>query len=171
MQDLKDTFFWTLRNRIAAGNPARTVVVRGIQRPGVLVEENELPTAQVPADVFLMSWTGMRVDDAGAVPLVGMTCSIRYGTDGNSGMGGMDRGRLMGAMDSELGAALGGTALRNVRKVDYSGLAAASGDGAAVAMGTNVFWGELMFGPVGRVGERLERVATVEVFGFVEVGS
>jgi hypothetical protein len=71
MQDTKDTFFATLRNRIAAGNPARTIVVRGIQRPGVLVVENELPTAWVPPDVFLMSWTGMRVDHTGAVVMVG----------------------------------------------------------------------------------------------------
>jgi hypothetical protein len=175
MQDTKDTFFATLRNRIAAGNPARTVIVRGIQRPGVLVVENELPTAWVPPDVFLMSWTGMRVDNTGAVPLVAMTCSIRYGTDGDADTGGMDRGRLMGAMYAELGMALGagpqGVAVRNVRKVNYAGLAAASGTGVAVAMETNIFWGDVAFGPVVMVGERLERTATVDVFGFVEAGS
>ena len=30
MQDTKDTFYVTLRDRIAAGNPARTVIVRGV---------------------------------------------------------------------------------------------------------------------------------------------
>ena len=42
MQSAKDTFYVTLRDRLAALNPARTVVVRGMVRPGVLVEENEL---------------------------------------------------------------------------------------------------------------------------------
>jgi hypothetical protein len=42
MQRAKDTFYITLRDRIAALNPARTVLVRGVVRPAVLVEENEL---------------------------------------------------------------------------------------------------------------------------------
>ena len=29
MQSLKDTFFVTMRNRVAAGNAARVVVIRG----------------------------------------------------------------------------------------------------------------------------------------------
>ena len=129
MQDTKDTFYVTLRDRVAAGNPGRTVVVRGVTRPGVLVEENELPMTGVPPDVFLVSWTGMRVDRAGVSPLVALTCSIRYGTDGNASSGGMDRGRLLAAMDAELGTALGagvaGMGTRNVRKLSYAGIEAA----------------------------------------------
>ena len=45
MQNAKDTFYTTLQSRLAAMNPARTIVVRGVVRPGTLVDENELPTA------------------------------------------------------------------------------------------------------------------------------
>ena len=34
MQNAKDTFYVTLRDRLAAVNPARTMVVRGVTRPG-----------------------------------------------------------------------------------------------------------------------------------------
>jgi hypothetical protein len=174
MQDTKDTFYVTLRNRIAAANPARTVVVRGVTRPGVLVEENELPAAWSPVDVFVLRWGGVVVDLSGARPLVKLTCAIRYGTDGDAAVGGMDRGRLLAGMDAELAAALGaglsGVGARNVKKVNYSGLAASSGTGVAVTLETNIFWGDVAFGPAVAVGERLERVATVEVFGYVEAG-
>ncbi len=172
MQATKDTFYVTLRDRVAAANPARTVVVRGVTRPGVLVEENELPSGFVPADVFSLRWTEVTVDEAGAVPLVSLTCSIRYGTDGDAGVGGMDRGRLLAAMDAELAGALGagaqGVGLRNVKKMDYRRLVGSSGTGTAGTLGTNVFWGDVAFGPAVMAGERLERVATVVVFGFVE---
>ena len=58
MQNAKDTFYVTLRDRLAALNPARTMVVRGVTRPGVLVEENELVSAYEPVDVFCLRWTG-----------------------------------------------------------------------------------------------------------------
>ncbi len=70
MENARDTFYVTLRNRLAALNPGRTVVVRGVVRPGVLVEENELATAFQPVDTFCLHWTGMRVDTVGALPLV-----------------------------------------------------------------------------------------------------
>ena len=34
MQNAKDTFYMTLRDRLAAVNPARTMVLRGVTRPG-----------------------------------------------------------------------------------------------------------------------------------------
>ena len=49
MQNAKDTFYELLRGRLAALNPDRTVVVRGVVRPGVLVEENELVSTVNPA--------------------------------------------------------------------------------------------------------------------------
>jgi hypothetical protein len=45
MQNARDTFYVRLRDRLAAVNPARTMVLRGVTRPGVLVEENELASA------------------------------------------------------------------------------------------------------------------------------
>ena len=162
MQNARDTFYVTLRDRLAAVNPARTMVVRSVVRPGLLVEENELASATAPADVFRLRWTGLRVDAKGALPLVVMVCEIRYATDGNAGNGGMDRGRLLGAMDAELAAAVNAEP-RNVGKMSY----AAS---PAEAMETNVWWGDVAFAAATLNGERLERVATVEVFGFQEAG-
>jgi hypothetical protein len=95
-----------------------------------------------------------------------MECSIQYATDGTSGNGGMDRGRLLAAMDAELASALGAEP-HAVGKMNY----ATSGAGvAATAMGTNVFWADPMFGAAAVVGERLERTSTVQVFAYQEAG-
>jgi hypothetical protein len=166
MQNARDTFYITLRDRLAAVNPGRTVVLRGVTRPGLLVEENELASAYQPVDAFCLRWTGLSVDAQGALPLVTMVCEIRYVTDGDSGNGGMDRGRLLSAMDGELVAAVS-AAPQNAPKMNY---ASGGGSGTAAAMATNVFWGDVTFGAAVADGERLERVATVEVFSYQEAG-
>jgi hypothetical protein len=162
MQNARDTFYLTLRDRLATVNPARTMLVRGVLRPGVLVEENELVSANEPADVFRLHWTGLRVDSKCALPLVAMGCEIEYATDGSAGNGGMDRGRLLEAMDAELVAAVNASP-QNVGKVNYA-------VSPAVAMGTNVFWSDVAFGAATVTGERLGRVASVEVFCYQEAG-
>jgi hypothetical protein len=166
MQNAKDTFYLTLQGRLAALNPTRTIVVRGVVRPGILVDENELTTAAVPVDVFRLDWTALRVDSEGPLPMVTLQCSIRYATDGSSGNGGMDRGRLLAAMDGELAAALGASP-HTVAKMNYS----EAGAGVApIAMATNVFWADPVFGEAAAVNERLERTATVQVFAYQEAG-
>jgi len=168
MQNARDTFYVTLRDRLAAVNPARTIVLRGVTRPGVLVEENELASATAPVNAFCLRWTGLSVDAQGALPLATMACEISYATDGDSGNGGMDRGRLLSGMDAELVATVS-AAPQTVTKMNYVGAAGGSGL-APVAMGTNVFWGDAAFGAAMVNGERLERVATVEVFCYQEAG-
>lgn len=168
MQNARDTFYVTSRDRLAGVNPARTMVLRGVTRPGVLVEENELASAYQPVDVFCLHWTGLSVDAQGGLPLVTMVCEIRYATDGDSGNGGMDRGRLLSGMDGELVAAVS-AAPQNVLKMSY--VAGAGGSGLPpVAMQTNVFWSDVVFGAAVVNGERLERVAAVEVFSYQEGG-
>jgi hypothetical protein len=162
MQNARDTFYVTLRDRLAAVNPARTMLVRGVVRPGLLVEENELASANAPADVFRLRWTGLRVDAKGALPLAAMGCEIAYATDGSAGNGGMDRGRMLAAMSGELVAAVNAQP-QNVGKMNYSA-------SPAVAMGTNVWWGDVAFGAATVNGERLEQVANVEVFCYQEAG-
>jgi hypothetical protein len=162
MQNAKDTFYTTLQARLAAVNPSRTMVVRGVTRPAVLVEENELPSDTVPVDAFRLRWTGMKLDTQAALPLVAMACEIRYATDGNAGNGGMDRGRLLAAMDAELATALA-MPPRSVAKMSYTTAPPAT-------LGTKVFWGEATFAATVVTDERLERVATVEVFCYQEAG-
>lgn len=163
MQNAKDTFYVTLRDRLAGLNPGRTMVVRGVTRPGTLVEENELASAYQPVDAFCLKWTGLRVVSRGAMTLVGMQCEIKYATDGSAGNGGMDRGRLLAGMDAELAGAVNAEPQRMLK----SGFASGAG---GVGMGTKVFWADVSFGAAMTAGERLERVAVVEVFTYQEAG-
>jgi hypothetical protein len=166
MQNAKDTFYVMLQSRLTALNPSRTIVVRGVVRPGTLVEENELPSAWIPVDTFRLQWTELQVNSAGPLPLVSMGCSIQYVTDGSSGNGGMDRGRLLAAMDAELASALGAEP-HTIPKMNYS----AAGDGVApTTMGTNVFWADPVFNAATAVGERLVRTTTVQVLAYQEAG-
>jgi len=165
MQNAKDTFYTTLRSRLAALNPARTIVVRGTVRPGVLVEENELPADSPQTDCFRLRWGKLQTINT-SLPLAAMTCTVTYSTDGSSGNVAMDRGRLLAAMDAELAAALIQMP-RSALKLNYS----AAGVGVApVAMGTSIFWSDPAFGPVTSLDERLERTATVEVYAYQETG-
>jgi hypothetical protein len=163
MQRAKDTFYIAMRDRVASLNPARTVLVRGVLRPGVLVEENELAVEYPPANAFRLRWTALSVNPAGAMPLVKMRCEINYSTAGNPGNGGMDRGRLMAVMDAELVAAVN-EAPQNAAKKDYAIPA-----GPEVPQ-TNIFWSEVAFEPLQLNGEQLERVATVDVYSYQEAG-
>ena len=134
-------------------------MVRGVTRPASLVEENELASAFQPVDSFCLQWTGLRVDSRG---LASMQCEIRYCTDGSAGSGGMDRGRLLAGMDAELVAA--------VNAVPQSVVKNAFSAGGSTAMGSKVFWGDVVFGAAVVESERLERVATVDVFAYQEAG-
>ena len=166
VQLAKDTFYATLRDRVAAGNAARTVVLRGVVRPGVVTTENELPGASVdgisPADVFCLRWTRLAVDTQGPLPLIALGCEIRYATDGTSGTAGMDRGRALAAMDAELITAISASPQTTGSLV----VAESAGGGASttVTTGTNVFWGDVSFKPAVMRNERMERTAEIEVF-------
>lgn len=170
VQVAKDTFYGVLRDRIAAGNPARTVVVRGVMRPAVLVVENELPGAAVdgisPAETFCLRWAELQIDRQSAGAMVMLTCEIRYASDGSAGAVGLDRGRALAAMDAELASALT-LAPMHASAVVVAEIAG-GGLSTSTATGANVFWGEAAFAPVVMRGERMERMARVEVFGYGE---
>ena len=88
-------------------------------------------------DAFRLQWTGLQVNRAEPLPLVAMECSIQYATDGSSGNGGMDRGRLLAAMDAELASALGAEP-HAVPKMNYAAAGAgvaADGDGNECVLG------------------------------------
>ena len=166
MQNAKDTFYLTLQLRLAALNPARVLVLRGQLRPGVLVDENEAPTEKIPPDAFRLTWSTLAIDRTGALPLATLQCEIRYATDGASSSAGMDRGRLLAAMDAELASALA-TEPRTAPKLDCT----ATDSGAPpAAMATRIAWSEPVFAPAKVTRERLERIATVQVFAYQEAG-
>ncbi len=166
MQNAKDTFYEVLRNRLVALNPERTIVLRGVVRPGVLVEENELLSAVAIPDCFRLRWSAAQVDPNGTMPLVMLECCVDYETAGTAMNGGMDRGRALAAMDAELQGAVNASP-RNVLKMNYSGLANGN---AVVAMHTNVWWSEAAFGEMVTKDDRLARTATVQLMSYQEAG-
>ena len=166
MQNAKDTFYELLRGRLAALNPERTIVVRGVTRPGVLVDENELQAAAGLPDCFHLQWVAESADTQGAMPLVTLGCEIAYATAGTAMNAGMDRGRALAAMDAELLAAVRGCP-QNTMKNNYTTL---TNGGAAVAMATRVWWGDVAFGPVKVDRDRLTRTASVAVMSYEEAG-
>lgn len=160
MQNAKDTFYVTLRNRLAAVNPERTMTLRGVVRPGILVEEAEMPSAQLPLDVFVLRWMKLAADTQLPSALASMTCEIHYATAGTQDNMGLDRGRALEAMDDELLRML---CPASAAKMNYAQMPAAQ-------MSTNIFWTEPAFGAEATTRERVGRVAMVEVFAFQEQG-
>ena len=158
MQNAKDTFYVTLRNRLAAFNPDRVMIQRNVQRPGIMVEDAEGVVAQMPGDVFVLRWSELRTDTQLPCVLAQMTCEIHYTTGGTQPNSGLDRGRAMEEMDAELLSILSpGCA----QKMNYT-------QTPAVAMETQVFWRGAQFGALTVSRERLARIAKVNVFAFQE---
>ncbi len=160
-QSIKDTFYSMVRDRIAALNPGRTIVLRGSSRPAVVVAENELPSASPIAGTFTLSWSALAVDPLGLIKLI---CEIHYATAGTTGAGGMDRGRALAAMDAELATTLNASP-QNAALISF---AEVTGGGASTQStpGGNLFWASPVFNALVARSERLERSATVEVFGY-----
>jgi len=160
MQNAKDTFYLALRDRLAELNPARQVVIHGQSRPALVVDENEISSPFDWRDTFRMRWTEVALAE-GPLPLATLRCEFHYATSGSAGNGGMDRGRLLAAMDAEL-AAIVNIAPQRALKQPFAD------EDAAVR--TNVFWSDLAFTPVSINGELLERSATVNVYAYQEAG-
>lgn len=160
MQNAQNTFYITLRNRLAALNPNRTLYRRGITRPGILVESNELVTAQPPSDVFVLRWKGLHADPYLPATLLQMECEIEYLTEGTAGGLDMDRGVLLTEMDAELISILQPAC---AQKMNYS-------QSPAVAMQTQIFWTEATLQPVEVERDRLSRIVTVSVLSYEEPG-
>lgn len=160
MQNAKDSFYVALRTRLAALNPARTVLLRGALRPGILVEEAEAPFAQLPSDVFVLRWLGFAADTGLASTLAAEECEIVYQTSGTQNFGGLDRGRALAAMDGELLAILQPF---TTAKLNYATQPPA-------ALGTNVFWDEPIFAPVSTQRDRLTRSARLLVYSYQTTG-
>ena len=160
MQNAKDSFYMTLRTRLAAINPQRTVLLRGTVRPGILVEEAEAPFSQLPSDVFVLRWLGLGVDMNPTSTMVAEECEICYQTCGTQSFGGLNRGRLLSAMDEELVAIL---APFNTPKLNHAVTPPSP-------MLTQVFWDEAGFGPVAVQKDRLSRSAKVVVYSYQEQG-
>jgi hypothetical protein len=160
MQNAKDTFYITLRSRLASMNPARTMTLRAVTRPGILVTETEAPAPQPFLDTFALNWTEMRADLQLPAILAQMTCEIQYSTVGTQANAGLDRGRALEAMDYEVLHLL---YPYSAQKMNYTTTPAAE-------METMVFWSEPEFGSAVTKRDCLSRTVKVTVFAFQEQG-
>ncbi|HEX4021637.1 MAG TPA: hypothetical protein VHX63_10860 [Acidobacteriaceae bacterium] len=160
MQNAQNTFYITLRNRLATLNPNRTIFLRGVTRPGILVESNELVLAEPYSNVFILRWLGLHCDPYLPEVLQQMECEIEYLTEGTTTNLGMDRGQMMAEMDAELAALL---SPNSATKLNYA-------QSPPTEMETQVFWTEATFQPVKVVRDRLSRTVTVSLFSYQEPG-
>jgi hypothetical protein len=166
MQFAKDSFYAALRERLAAVNPARTIVLNGAERPALVVVENELPNAErwLP-DTFYLEWGGIKMmqEAHGVAPIMGMQCMITYFTVGSIECG-VNRGRMLGTLDGEL---LQMCQPCYTEKQDFR-------QSPSSDVGTGVFWTLPDFQTPTAAGElashtaRLERKANMTVFFFPE---
>jgi hypothetical protein len=160
MQNAKDSFYMALRTRLTAINPARTVLIRGSIRPGILVEEAEAPLSQTPSDVFILRWLDVGVDADLASPMMAAECEVFYQTLGTQIFGGLDRGRLLSAMDKELLAML---SPMQTPKLSYA-------TDPPKAMLTRVFWEEPVLGPALVQRDGISRSVKLRVYCYLEEG-
>ncbi len=160
MQNAKDSFYMALRTRLTAINPERTILLRGSVRPGILVEEAEAPFSQLPNDVYVLRWLGLGTDvDLGSA-MAAEQCELLYSTCGTQSFGGLDRGRMLSAMDEEVMAMMQPF---HTPKLNYTATPPAP-------LLTQVFWDEPSFGPLVTQRDLLSRSATVTVYSYQEQG-
>jgi len=160
MQNAKDTFYITLRNRLTQVNPARTILLRSVTRPGILVEEAESPMALPVLDAFTLRWTGLAILPQLPLPLAQMTCEIYYSTAGTQPNSGLDRGRALEEMDAELQQML---SPQCAPKLNYTTTPPG-------AMLTSIFWSEPEFQPAVPLRDQISRTALVTVWSWQEAG-
>jgi hypothetical protein len=160
MQNAKDSFYLALRTRLATISPERSVLLRGTLRPGILVEEAEAPVAQLPSDVFVLRWLSLGIDAELSSAMTAAECEILYATCGTQAFGGLDRGRMLSAMDKEVMAIL---QPYYTPKLNYSVQ-------PATAMQTQVFWDEPTFAPINVQRDRISRSVRVMVYSYQEQG-
>ena len=172
MQAAKDSFYMALRDRLAALNPARTMVVDGVAVPAIVVRENMEPQfAEAQPGTFYLDFGDVQIAES-TRPILGLDCRVWYASEGSVAAG-VDRGRALAQMDEEL--------LR-ICKPPHTGMRDYS-HAPSVDLGSGVFWTMPELGiapgeaPVtkqqrGASAARLMRYAQLKVYFFLpEVGA
>ena len=129
MQAAKDSFYMALRARLAALDPARTMVIDGVTVPGIVVRENMEPRFnEAQTGVFYVDWGEVLIAESSR-PMLGIECSIWYASEGSGGSG-VDRGRMLAEMDAEL---LSICDPPHTEMLDYS-------QNPSADLGSGIFW-------------------------------
>lgn len=85
MQATKDTFYLTLRDRLALADPARTITVDGVTRPAIVVVENDKPSVTArQQDAFYLEWGAARVVRPAISTLMAALFVVTGGTGGRA---------------------------------------------------------------------------------------
>ncbi len=174
MQPTKDTFYISLRDRLAAINPSRQVSLNGVMRPAIVVAENEAVIPVKPlADTFYIEWGAVQAvpQQSGDRAIFSLECLISYHTFGTVESG-VDRGRSLAELDTEL---ITICQPATSSKLDYT-------QNPPAGLGTSIVWNRPQLGkvvgseapknealPRGTAGIRLERTASLKVFFFPEI--
>jgi hypothetical protein len=153
IQDAKDTFYMALRDRLVVANPQGIMLVRGAMRPGILVEEAEPTSSELPLNVFVLRWTQTRANAMLPTTMSMVDCEILYGTSGTEAACGLDRSRLLSAMDKELTAMLQPSSAPVLDQTVNP----------AAATGATAFWTNALFGSTLTERDCLKRVVIVTV--------
>ncbi len=160
MQPTKDSFYISLRDRLVAVDPNRTVTLDGATRPAIAVIENEPPTgAPLLCDAFYLRWGNARPAPASTGTLMAMDCTISYCTKGSIPNGNLDRGRDLASLDCDL---LAICSPPQIPKCDYS-------SSPPVALGSTIFWTQPVLGAAKTTSPYVGRDVTLTVFFYPEV--
>jgi hypothetical protein len=150
MQAAKDSFYMALRERLAALNPSRVIVMDGIERPAIIVRENMEPQyAPAQSRAYFIDWGEVRIAES-TRPVLGFDCHIWYAAEGSTESG-VDRGRMLAQMDEEL---------MSICAPPYTGMRNYQ-ESPSVDLGCGVFWTmpELRAAPGSGVNARLRQSA------------
>jgi len=160
MQATKDSFYITLRDRLVAVDPNRTIMLDGATRPAIVVVENEPPgTPPTLCDAFYLYWGAARPARPEAGTLMEMECVISYRTKGSDANGNLDRGRDLASLDNDI---LAMCSPPNSEKCDYS-------TGTDVDLGSTIFWTPPVFSALVNAPPYVGREASITVFFYPEV--
>jgi hypothetical protein len=160
MQATKDSFYLTLRDRLAQAYPARTITVDGITRPAIVVVENDKPSVMAQQhDALYLEWGEARAVRPAISTLMAMVCTMSYESAGTEQNGGLDRGRMLCELECEL---LDVCSPAATEKNDYT-------SGAAMDLGSTIFWTQPTFRPAKTVPECVAGEASITVYSYPEV--
>lgn len=160
MQATKDSFYVTLRDRLAQAYPGRTMTVDGITRPAIVVVENDRPSVTARQhDAFYLAWGEARPVQPAISKLMAMVCGFSYASAGTEQNGGLDRGRAVTELESEL---LDICSPRTASKSDWTGAEPAD-------LGSSIFWTVPTFRVTENPANCVAREASVTVYFYPEV--
>ena len=160
MQPAKDSFYVTLRDRLVAIDPQRTITMDGASRPAIAVVENEPPSAAPQlCDTFYLHWGSSRLVQPSVGTLMALDCTITYCTAGSEQNAWLDRGRDLAGLDTDL---LAICSPAHTAKCDYSA-------GTPAPLGSSIFWTQPVLNAAKTTPTYVGREVTLTVFFYPEV--